>query len=57
MRLIGNKIDNTMYHEINKEDNIWESSVDVGLVQRIWIDQVITSDYLIDILYDEINRE
>lgn len=58
MRLKDNKrflIDVVKVHLTFEEDNLWDSTCDIGNCQNIWAGDLITSNYLIDTIYDEIN--
>ena len=50
-------IDVVKVHLTLEEDNLWDSTCDIEYNQIIWIDNLITSDYLIDTIYNEINEE
>ena len=61
MRLIGNKKDISYGNISNriywKEMNIWYSNIDIWDKQYMDIQSLTQSDYLIDNIYNDINRE
>jgi hypothetical protein len=57
MRLIGNKEHISYVKIYSKEDNIRYSNINIWHEQDIYTISLITSNYLIGNIYNEINRE
>lgn len=60
MRLIDNKernVDNEIDDKAFDNHGFWVTNIDVYLNQKILLSTLVTSDYLIRDIYDEINRE
>ena len=59
MRLIENKlvkVNNEMYNKVFENHVFWSMDINIYLNQKILLSTLVTSNYLIRDIHDEINR-